>query len=67
MSEQKALEGLRAVAVPVRNPDGSVLGSLDISGPPYRLPSDEELAELLRPVVREEAELESHGATEVGT
>jgi DNA-binding IclR family transcriptional regulator len=64
VSEQEALEGLRAVALAVRNPDGSVFGSLDVSGPPYRLPSDEELAELLRPVVGElEAELESYGAT----
>jgi DNA-binding IclR family transcriptional regulator len=64
VSEQEALEGLRAVAVPVRNPDGSVFGSLDVSGPPYRLPSDRELAELLRPVVEElEVELESYVAT----
>ena len=68
VSEQEALEGLRAVALAVRSPDGSVFGSLDVSGPPYRLPSDGELADLLRPVVRElEAELESYGATEVGT
>ena len=61
VSEQEALEGLQAVALAVRNPDGSVFGSLDVSGPPYRLPSDEELAELLRPVVEDlEAELESH-------
>ncbi len=63
VNDQEALEGLRSVAVAVKNPDGSVFGSLDISGPPYRLPPNEELAELLDPVVESlEAELELHVA-----
>ena len=53
VNAQEALEGLRSVAMPVKNPDGSVFGSLDISGPPYRLPTDEELADLLRPIIEE--------------
>jgi IclR family acetate operon transcriptional repressor len=61
VNKQEAVVGLRGVAVPVKNPNGSVFGSLDIAGPPYRLPSDEELAELLRPVVENlETELESY-------
>jgi len=44
----------------VTNPDGSVLGTLDVSGPSYRLPPDEEVADQLRPVVAElEADLRS--------
>lgn len=63
VNEQEALEGLRSVAIAVKNPDGSVFGSLDISGPPYRLPSNEELAERLQPVIETlEAELESYVA-----
>lgn len=64
MNDQEALEGLRSVAAAVKNPDWSVFGSLDISGPPYRLPPNEELAELLDPVVESlEAELELHVAS----
>lgn len=53
VNDQEALEGLRSVAIAAKNPDGTVFGSLDVSGPPYRLPSDTELVELLRPVVSE--------------
>jgi IclR family transcriptional regulator, acetate operon repressor len=60
VNDQEALEGLRAVAIAAKNPDGTVFGSLDVSGPPYRLPSDTEVVELLRPVVSElERELAS--------
>lgn len=63
VNDQEALEGLRGAAVAVKNPDGSVFGSLDIGGPPYRLPPNEELAELLYPVVEAlEADLESYVA-----
>lgn len=51
VNDQEALEGLRSVAIAVKNPDGTVFGSLDVSGPPYRLPADTELVELLQPVV----------------
>jgi IclR family acetate operon transcriptional repressor len=53
VNDQEALEGLRSVAVAVKDPDGDVFGSLDVSGPPYRLPSDEELADLLHDAVDE--------------
>ncbi|GAA0682151.1 IclR family transcriptional regulator [Natronoarchaeum mannanilyticum] len=53
VNDQESLEGLRSVAVAIEGPDGGVFGSLDVSGPPYRLPSDEELAELLRDAVDE--------------
>lgn len=60
VNDQEAFEGLHSVAIAVENPDGTVFGSLDVSGPPYRLPADTELVELLRPVVSElERELAS--------
>jgi DNA-binding IclR family transcriptional regulator len=60
INEQEALDGLRAVGVPVTNPSGEVFGALDISGPPYRLPDNEDLANMLVPVVEDlEADLAS--------
>ncbi|GAA0281618.1 IclR family transcriptional regulator [Halobacterium noricense] len=53
VNDQEALEGLRSVGVAVKSPDGDVFGSLDVSGPPYRLPPDEELAGLLQNAVGE--------------
>lgn len=53
VNRQEELEGLRAVAIVVNEPDGSVFGTLDISGPAYRLPSNEEIANQLQPTVRE--------------
>jgi IclR family transcriptional regulator, acetate operon repressor len=44
INNQESLEGLRGIAVTVKNPRGEILGALDIFGPPYLLPSDEELA-----------------------
>lgn len=61
VNDQEALEGLRSVAVSVDDPNGGVFGSLDVSGPPYRLPADEELADLLQDAVDE---LEASIATE---
>ena len=59
VSKQEAMEGLQAVAVPVMDPTGGIFGTLDISGPPYRLPDSEELAKILKSVARElEAEIE---------
>ncbi len=61
VNRQEELEGLHSVAMAIINPDGSVFGSLDISGPPYRLPENDELAAQLCPVVNElEAELDAH-------
>ncbi|RQG94918.1 IclR family transcriptional regulator [Natrarchaeobius chitinivorans] len=60
VNRQEELEGLYSVAMVVNNPDGTVFGSLDISGPQYRLSDPEEVAKQLRPFVRElEAELEA--------
>lgn len=61
VNDEEAWESLKAVAVPVHNPDGSVLGAMDISGPPYRLPYERELAQILTDGVAElETALESH-------
>jgi DNA-binding IclR family transcriptional regulator len=62
VNRQEEIEGMRAVAVPVMEPDGSVFGTLDISGPSYRLADDEEILSQLRPSVeRLETALEQHG------
>ena len=53
VNEEEAWERLKAVAVPVRNPDGTVLGAMDVSGPPARLPYERELARILREGVAE--------------
>jgi IclR family acetate operon transcriptional repressor len=53
VNRQEEIEGMRAVAMAVNEPDGSVFGTLDISGPSYRLPDDSEIAEQVRPFVRE--------------
>lgn len=53
VNKQEELEGLRAVAVAINEPDGSVFGTLDISGPPYRLPDDEVIAKRLQSAVVE--------------
>ncbi len=59
VNRQEELEGLHSVAMVINNPDGSVFGSLDISGPPYRLPDNSDIAAQLRPVVTDlESELE---------
>lgn len=51
VNRQEEIDGMRAVAIAVTEPDGSVFGTLDISGPSYRLPSDEEIVSQLRPTV----------------
>lgn len=53
VNRQEEIEGMRAVAIAVTEPDGSVFGTLDISGPSYRLPDDSELAEQIRPYAHE--------------
>ena len=37
ISDQEAIEGLMAIGAPVMYPDGQVFGSLDVSGPAYRI------------------------------
>lgn len=56
VNKQEELEGLRSVAIVIKESDGSVFGTLDISGPPYRLPEDEVVAKRLQSTV---AEIES--------
>lgn len=49
-NKQEYINGLRAVGVPVRSPDGSVLGALSVSGPTHRLKDqwfEEEIPDLL--------------------
>lgn len=61
INDEEAWESLKAIAVPVKNPDGSVLGAMDISGPPYRLPYEREIAQILKEGVSDlESALESH-------
>ncbi|SEP01098.1 transcriptional regulator, IclR family [Halogranum amylolyticum] len=62
VNTQEELEGLRAVAIAINGPDGSLFGTLDISGPPYRLPDEEEMAKRLQLVVDD---IESSLASEV--
>lgn len=57
INDREALEGLTAFGMAVHSPDGSVLGSLDVSGPPYRLSEDEIVASLRRTVATIEADL----------
>jgi DNA-binding IclR family transcriptional regulator len=62
VNDQESVEGLRAVGVPVRDPSGRVFGALDVSGPPYRLPPNEELAGLLTTAAEElAADLRARG------
>lgn len=51
VNKQEELEGLRAVAVAINKPNGDLFGTLDISGPPYRLPDDEIIADRLQEAV----------------
>lgn len=57
VNRQEALEGLMAIGMAITNPDGSVLGSLDVSGPPYRLDESEIATELKRTVEAIEDEI----------
>lgn len=60
INNQETMEGLRSIGMAVTNPDGSVFGALDVSGPPYRLQNDEKTATELSKAVEElEAELAS--------
>ncbi len=62
VNRQEALEGLRAIAVPVLTPNGSVFASIDIYGPSYRLAPDEELAAAIQAEVDDlEEEISSYG------
>lgn len=53
VNRQEELEGLRAVGMAVTEPDGSVFGALDISGPSYRLPDPNDVANRLQPFVED--------------
>ncbi len=59
VNKEEAWERLKAVAVAVHNADGTVLGAMDVSGPPSRLPYERELAKTLKAGVADlETELE---------
>jgi DNA-binding IclR family transcriptional regulator len=59
LNHQEALEGLMAIGMAITKPDGSVLGSLDVSGPPYRLSEEEIVPELRETVTEIEREIAS--------
>jgi DNA-binding IclR family transcriptional regulator len=64
VNNEEAWESMKAVAVPVHDGEGNVFGAMDISGPPYRLPDERELAKLLQEGVKElEASLAAHTDT----
>jgi DNA-binding IclR family transcriptional regulator len=49
-NDEESIDGLRAVGVPVRSPDGEVLGALTVAGPTRRLTGEwfrEEIPDLL--------------------
>jgi len=48
-----------AVGMAITNPDGRVLGSLDVSGPPYRLSEEQIASELRETVTQIEREIAS--------
>jgi IclR family acetate operon transcriptional repressor len=65
VNEEEAWENLKAVAVPVRDPDGDVLGAMDISGSPHRISYERSIARTLARSVDElESALESHTVLE---
>ena len=51
VNNQEEVDGLRAVAVAVSDQEGELLGTLDIAGPPYRLPDSKDIAAKLREAV----------------
>lgn len=61
VNEEESWENLKAVAVPVLEADGSVLGAMDISGPPHRISYERSIARTLAAGVEElERAMESH-------
>ena len=65
VNEEEAWENLKAVAVPVMDPDGDVLGAMDISGPPHRISYERSIARTLAGSVAElETALETHTVLE---
>jgi IclR family acetate operon transcriptional repressor len=65
LNRQEELDGLRAIAMVVTEPGGDVFGTLDISGPAYRLPDDADVAAQLEPYVEDlEAALEEYATDE---
>jgi DNA-binding IclR family transcriptional regulator len=52
INNQESMEGLRSIAVTIKKPSDEVLGAIDIFGPPYLLPPDEEIVEVLKNTAR---------------
>jgi hypothetical protein len=63
-NNQEVLERLMAVGIAITTPDGSVLGSLDVSGPPYRLFEERIVSELRETGSAIEREIASRYGTE---
>lgn len=56
INDEETIEGLRSIAVPVKDSQGTVLGALGISGPTHRMKGDwfyEEIPDLLLAMVNE--------------
>lgn len=65
VNEQEGWENLKAVAVPVTDSNGDVLGAMDISGSPNRISYERSIARTLANGVEElEVALESHTVLE---
>jgi len=65
VNEQESWENLKAVAVPVRDSDGEVIGAMDISGPPHRISYERSIARTLSRGVEElEQAIKSHTVLE---
>lgn len=56
--DQELEEGLRAVAVPIRDPDGQVVAAINLSGHAGRWSPERILAELLDPLLRTAGQIE---------
>ena len=65
VNEQESWENLKAVAVPVRDSDGEIIGAMDISGPPHRISYERSIARTLSRGVEElERAIQSHTVLE---
>lgn len=60
VNNQEEVDGLRAVGVAIDDPTGGLFGTLDIAGPPYRLPDNEVVANKLQNAVTNIEERISH-------
>jgi len=52
VNNQEEVDGLKAIGVAINEPNGRLFGTLDIAGPPYRLPDNEVIAKKLQNAVK---------------